>query len=70
MFDKEVIMSRAHQITVEDIAAASATAVARALHAREAAGVELTAEDLNQVSGGRNNMPIVAGAVNPTWPEE
>jgi hypothetical protein len=43
---------KAQQITVDEIAIVAATGVARALAARQAAGVELSSEELAQVNGG------------------
>jgi hypothetical protein len=43
---------KAQQITVDEIAIVAATGVARALAARQVAGVELSSEELSQVSGG------------------
>ena len=43
---------KAQQITVDEIATIAATGVARALEARQAAGVELSSEELAQVNGG------------------
>jgi len=43
---------KAQQITVDEIATIAAAGVARALEARQAAGVELSREELSQVHGG------------------
>ena len=43
---------KAQQITVDEIATIAATGVTRALDARQAAGVELSSEELAQVNGG------------------
>ena len=43
---------KAPQITIDEIAIVAATGVARALDARQAAGVELSSEELSHVNGG------------------
>jgi hypothetical protein len=43
---------KAQQMTVDEITTIAATAVARALAARQAAGVALSSEELSQVNGG------------------
>jgi hypothetical protein len=43
---------KAQQITVDEIATIAVTGVARALEARQAAGLELSSEELAHVNGG------------------
>jgi len=45
-------LSRAQRITVDEITTVAAAGVARALVARQAAAVDLSAEELAQVDGG------------------
>jgi hypothetical protein len=65
---KEKLMKaarKAQQITVDEIAMIAAAGVARALDARQAAGAELSSEELAQVTGGVTfQMPVFKG---PTW---
>ena len=63
---------KAQQITVDEIATVAATGVTRALAARQAAGMELSSEELSHVDGGATSLtssfpvgvgPIVAGGI-------
>ena len=58
-------------LAVSEIEIAAAAAVKRAVAAREQAGIELTDEQLNSVSGGAGfylKDPFIYGIlVNPNW---
>jgi bacteriocin-like protein len=54
---------KAQQITVDAIATTATTGVIRALDARQAAGVELSNEELSHVNGGVTLPGIVAGGI-------
>lgn len=56
---------KAPQITVEEIARVATTGVARALAARQAAGIELSSEELSHVSGGQARPVIIDGMTTP-----
>jgi len=58
---------KAPQITVDEIAIVAATGVARALAARQAAGVELSNEELSQVNGGLTSQDF-SGATDGMKP--
>ena len=45
-------VGKAQQITVDEIVTIAATGVARALEARQAAGLELSSDELAHVNGG------------------
>src|SRR5262245_47300052 len=54
------------QITVNEIATRAAMGVARALNARQAAGLDLSYEELAHVNGGVSNTgPINGGVLCP-----
>jgi hypothetical protein len=55
---------KAQQITVDEIATVAATGVARALEARQAAGLELSSEELAHINGGY----IFAAPISPGSP--
>jgi hypothetical protein len=52
-------IKKAQQITADEIAPVAATGVARALEARQAAGIELSSEELSQVDGGSLPSSII-----------
>lgn len=56
---------KAPQITVDEIAIVATTGVARALATRQAAGIELSSEELSQVSGGQAQPVIIDGMTTP-----
>jgi hypothetical protein len=56
---------KAPQITVDEIAIVATTGVARALATRQAAGIELSSEELSQVSGGQAQPVIIDGLTTP-----
>ena len=58
-------LHRAQRITVDEITTVAAAGVARALAARQAATVELSAEELAQVEGGISLLrgPIINGGL-------
>jgi lactobin A/cerein 7B family class IIb bacteriocin len=59
---------KAQQITVDEIATIAATGVTRALDARQAAGVELSSEELAQVNGGLSSITIAVLGYVPGIP--
>jgi hypothetical protein len=70
---KEELMSmkairKAQQITVDELATIAATGVARALDARQAAGIELSSEELSQVNGGATLPPNPSVTVYGGYP--
>jgi hypothetical protein len=56
---------KAPQITVDEIAIVATTGVARALATRQVAGLELSSEELSQVSGGQAQPVIIDGMTTP-----
>jgi hypothetical protein len=48
------VIRKAQQITVDAMAPVAATGVARALEARQAAGIGLTSEELSHINGGNS----------------
>jgi hypothetical protein len=56
---------KAPQITVDEIAIVATTGVARALATRQVAGIELSSEELSQVSGGQAQPVIIDGMTTP-----
>jgi hypothetical protein len=56
---------KAPQITVDEIAIVATTGVARALATRQAAGIELSSEELAHVSGGQAQPVIIDGMTTP-----
>jgi bacteriocin-like protein len=59
---------KAPQITVDELAMVATTGIARALATRHAAGIELSSEELSQVSGGRAQPVIIDGMIPPPPP--
>lgn len=64
MFDQS---KKATRITLDQAAQIAAQGVERALQARQAAGIELTAEQTEQIRGGLLLLkdPIIAGGIRP-----
>ena len=59
-------LKRAHKVSNDALEQAAQSGVARAIAARQAAGVELTAADVGQVSGGL--FPIIRQGGIPVDP--
>lgn len=60
------VCKKPQRLAVEQIADAAQRGVARALEARKAAGVELSSDDVQQVSGGALPINIIrAGGIPP-----
>jgi hypothetical protein len=53
------------RVSADAVAQAAQRGVARAIEARREAGVELSADDVNEVSGGILPKLIIAGGITP-----
>jgi hypothetical protein len=58
---------KTQQITVDEIATVAATGVARALEARQAAGLELSSEELAHINGGSISAALVSPGSPPSF---
>ena len=56
---------KAARVSAEVLAQAAQHGVSRAIEARREAGVELSATDVNEVSGGLAPRIIIAGGISP-----
>jgi hypothetical protein len=59
---------KAQQITVAEMATIAATGITRALEARQAAGMELSSEELSQANGGSTLPDSTWGMIQPSEP--
>jgi hypothetical protein len=60
-------VGKAQQITVDEIVTIAATGVARALEARQAAGLELSSDELAHINGGSEFADLVSLGSPPSF---